>query len=136
MGARYREMEIRTASPEMVIVKLYEGAIRFIRNAKGFQEEGAVAHRATAIGKALAIVNELQNSLNLEDGGEIATNLDALYVFVSERLLEANARGSVQALDEASKVLTTLNEAWVAISRGSVDFDARRIGDAVEGSAP
>ena len=117
MGARYREMEIRTATPEMVVVKLYEGALRFIRTAKASQDSGKIAARATAIGKALAIVNELQHSLNLKQGGEIAKNLDALYFYVTDRLLEANVRGTVQPLDEASGVLSTLNEAWVEISK-------------------
>ena len=117
MGARYREMEIKTATPEMVIVKLYEGALRFLRQARDCQESGQVAGRATALAKALAIVNELQQSLNLEQGGEIAKNLDSLYFYVTDRLLEANVRGTVQPLDEASSVLTTLNEAWVEISK-------------------
>lgn len=117
MGARYREMEIKTATPEMVIVKLYEGALRFIRSARTHQEAGQVAGRATAIAKTLAIVNELQHSLNLKEGGEIAANLDSLYFYVTDRLLEANVRGTVQPLDEASGVLSTLNEAWVEISK-------------------
>lgn len=121
MGARYREMEIRTATPEMVVVKLYEGALRFIRTAKSSQESGKVAARATAIAKTLAIVNELQHSLNLKQGGEIAKNLDALYFYVTDRLLEANVRGTIQPLDEASGVLSTLNEAWVEISRRPSD---------------
>lgn len=110
-------MEIKTATPEMVVVKLYEGALRFIRSARSAQEAGQVASRATSIGKALAIVSELQNSLNLEEGGEIARNLDALYFYVTDRLLEANVRGTTQPLDEASSVLATLNEGWVEISR-------------------
>lgn len=117
MGARYREMEIKTATPEMLVVKLYEGALRFIRMARTSQEAGKVASRATAIAKTLAIVNELQHSLNLQEGGEIARNLDSLYFYVSDRLLEANARGTVQPLDDASGVLSTLNEAWVEIAR-------------------
>ncbi|MBB85567.1 MAG: flagellar export chaperone FliS [Deltaproteobacteria bacterium] len=110
-------MEIKTATPEMVIVKLYEGALRFLRQAKQSQTEGDVAGRANAIARTLAIVSELQQSLNLEQGGEIAKNLDSLYFYVTDRLLEANARGSVQPLDEASGVLSTLNEAWVEISK-------------------
>lgn len=117
MGARYREMEIKTATPEMVIVKLYEGALRFLRQAKECQESGQVAGRATAIAKALAIVNELQTSLNLEQGGEIAHNLDSLYFYVTDRLLEANVRGTVQPVEEARGVLATLLEAWVEISK-------------------
>jgi len=110
-------MEIKTATPEMVIVKLYEGALRFIRAAKANQESGKIAGRAAAIAKSLAIINELQHSLNLEDGGDIARNLDSLYFYVTDRLLEANVRGTVQPLDDASGVLSTLNEAWVEVAR-------------------
>ncbi len=117
MGTRYREMEIRTATPEMIVVKLYEGAIRFVRQAKRAQESGKVPARASAIAKALAIVNELQQSLNLDQGGEIASNLDALYFFVTDRLLEANVRGSLQPLADAEDILVTLNEAWVEIAQ-------------------
>lgn len=117
MGARYREMEIKTATPEMVIVKLYEGALRFIRTAESCQERNDVAGRAAAITKALAIVNELQHSLDLEKGGEIAGNLDSLYFYVTDRLLAANARASVEAMREAAGILSTLNEAWAEIAR-------------------
>ena len=114
-------MEIRTATPEMVIVKLYEGALRFIRAARSHQEAGHIAGRATSIAKALAIVNELQHSLNLERGGEIARNLDSLYFFVTDRLLEANLRGTLVPLDVAAGILSTLNEAWVEIARRPVE---------------
>ena len=124
MGARYREMEIKTATPEMVIVKLYEGALRFIRVARASQESGEVAGRATAIGKTLAIVAELQQSLNLEKGGEVARKLDSLYFYVTDCLLEANVRGTGQPLDDASMVLSTLNEAWVEISRRPVGVES------------
>lgn len=110
-------MEIKTASPEGVIVKLYEGALRFLRQAKRCHSEGDVAGRATAVGKTLAIVNELQQSLDLEKGGEIARNLDALYFYVTDRLLEANLRSTEQALEDSMGVLETLHEAWAEISR-------------------
>ena len=126
MGARYREMEIRTATPEIIIVKLYEGALRLIRAARTHQEAGHIAGRASSIAKALAIVNALQHSLNLERGGEIAHNLDSLYFFVTDRLLEANLRGSIAPLDVAASILSTLNEAWVEIAR-------RPIGEAAVG---
>ena len=133
MGARYREMEIRTATPEMVIVKLYEGALRFIRAARSHQEAGHIAGRATSIAKALAIVNELQHSLNLERGGEIARNLDSLYFFVTDRLLEANLRGSIAPLDVAAGILSTLNEAWIEIARRPIEAaNGELIGDAAQ----
>lgn len=124
-------MEIKTATPEMVIVKLYEGALRFIRNAKRHQEAGEIAGRATSIAKSLAIVNELQHSLNLEQGGDIARNLDALYFYVTDCLLEANVRGTEQPLDAASMVLSTLNEAWVEIAKRPVGSASASVDDEV-----
>lgn len=127
-------MEIKTATPEMVIVKLYEGALRFLRQAKECHAAGQVAGRATAIAKALAIVNELQQSLNLEQGGEIARNLDSLYVYVTDRMLDANVRGTVQPLDEASGVLSTLNEAWTEIAKRPAGDPEARSADAAASS--
>ncbi len=110
-------MEIRTATPEMIIVKLYEGAMRFIRVAKDAHVGGRLEERGNAISRTLAIVGELQQSLNMDAGGEISRNLDSLYLFVSDRLLEANVKGRIGALDEALAVIGELHTAWVEIAR-------------------
>jgi flagellar protein FliS len=130
VGARYREMEIRTASPEMLIVKLYEGAVRFIRVARESHHKGRLQERGNAISRALAIVAELQQSLNMEVGGDITKNLDALYLFVTDRLLEANVKGRVEALDEAQSVLQELNVAWVEIAKNPPSPEALAVGTA------
>lgn len=117
MGARYREMEIKTATPEMLIVKMYEGAMRFIRVAREAHMAGRVGDRGNAISRSLAIISELQQSLNMQAGGEIASNLDSLYMFITDRLLEANVRGRVEALDEVTDVLAELHGAWVEIAK-------------------
>ncbi len=124
MGSRYTEMEIRTASPEMLVVKMYEGAIRFTRRARESHNAGRVAERGAAISRALAIVSELQNCLNFDQGGEISRNLESLYLFVTDRLLEANMRGRAEALEEALGVLGTLSEAWVEIARSPAGSQA------------
>ena len=109
-------MGIRTATPEQLVVMLYEGAIQQILRARTFHEQGKLGERGSAISRALAIVGELQHSLDLEAGGDIARNLHGLYFFVSDRLLEANVANRIQALDEAVEVLKTLHEAWVEVS--------------------
>lgn len=118
MGRRYREMEVMTATPEMLVVRLYEGAIRQSRLALEHLGAGRIHERGVALSKVLAIVGELQGCLDFERGGEIARNLDALYVFVSDRLLEANLRGSGAPIEESIRVLETLLSAWVEIARG------------------
>ena len=119
MGYRYQEMDVATASPETLIVKLYDGAIRHARVAKEHHEAGRIGERGLAISKSLAIVSELMNALDFERGGEVATNLRALYEFVTNRLLEANMHGRGQAIDEAVSVLARVNEAWSEIARGA-----------------
>ena len=116
MGARYKELGIRTATPEQLVVLLYEGAMQQIQRAGAFHEQGKLGERGAAISRALAIVGELQHSLDQDAGGEIAGNLHSLYFFVSDRLLEANMTNRVGALGEALGVLKTLHEAWAVIA--------------------
>ncbi len=117
MGARYREVEIRTATPEMLIVKLYEGLQRFIRRAQKASADDDYRVRAESISRAVAIVNELQQSLNMEAGGEIAANLDALYTYVTERLVTANVDRNDAALGECLQVTRPLLEAWQQVAQ-------------------
>jgi len=116
LGARYREVDLQTTSPEGLIVKLYEGAIRFARRAREHGEAGRVGERGEAISRSMALVNELRQGLDFESGGEIAVNLEALYIFASDRLLEANLSGQLSELDDAVRVLEPLLEAWREIA--------------------
>lgn len=124
MGNRYLEMEIQTATPEMLVVKLYEGAMRSARRAQELHGQGRLGDRGRSISKALAIVGELQDALDLEAGGEIAQNLRRLYFFVSDRLLDASVNGRMESIDEALRVLEPLYGAWVEIARGGVPRNA------------
>lgn len=122
---RYREVDITTASPETLVVKLYEGAIRNARAAVLHHEAGRIGERGRAISKAIAIVSELSSALDMEQGGEIASNLSGLYGFVNEQLVEANLQGSTDRIEDALRVLDILAEAWVEVARSA---DARRAG--------
>ena len=108
MGRRYREMEILGASPEMLVVKMYEGALRFTRLAMKHHRAGRIGDRGIAISRALAIVHELRVSLDHEVAAEISDQLDALYGFAMDRLIEANSRGRVGALEEVLEQLAGL----------------------------
>ena len=120
---QYLAMDITTASPEMLVVKLYEGAIRNARAALVHQREGRVGERGRAISKAIAIVSELSSALDMERGGEIASNLSGLYGFVNEQLVEANLEGRQERIEDALRILDILAEAWVEVARIA---DARR----------
>ncbi|MFM0357768.1 flagellar export chaperone FliS [Paraburkholderia nemoris] len=111
------ETGVMGASPHRLIVMLYQGARQAIAQARMHVQQGNVPARGEAIGKAIQIVESgLQLSLNLEVGGEIAERLDALYSYMSRRLLEANIKESEAMLVEVDGLLATLEEAWIGIA--------------------
>jgi flagellar protein FliS len=112
----YRQTQVQSRTPLELVVMLYDGAIRFIGTARGAIERRDIPARRDALQRALAIVAELQNTLNLEAGGEIAASLDRLYTYVTDRLITAAAQNSVAPLDEARKVLETLRDGWSTIA--------------------
>ena len=95
---------------------LYDGAIRFVGEARSAMARQDVGARGEAISRALTIVAELQNTLNIEDGGTIAQELDRLYTYINTRLLDVTLKKDAGALDEVEKVLVTLRDGWVQIA--------------------
>ena len=75
-------------------------------------EAGDVPRKGELIGKAIGLVDGLRMSLDVEAGGGLAENLEALYDYMSRRLVEANVHSSVRALDEVSSLLRELAEGW------------------------
>jgi flagellar protein FliS len=112
----YRRLELGSSSREVVVLRLFEAALRHCRSAREHQREGRVRERSQAASKALAIVGELQRVLDFERGGEIARELDRLYLFVCDRLVDACLQGRAEAFDEALRVLEPLCEGWSAIA--------------------
>jgi flagellar protein FliS len=111
------ETGVMGASPHRLIVLLYQGARQAIAQARMHLQLGNVPDRGMAISKAIRIVESgLQQSLNLEVGGEIAQRLNALYSYMARRLLEANIKQSEAMLVEVDGLLATLEEAWVGIA--------------------
>lgn len=107
----YRRMEAESRSPMELVVMLYDGAIRFVGEARAAIARNDVRARTEATRRALEIVSELQNTLNVKDGGDIARELDRLYTYISEKLL-AVTRGDAAAAEEIHKLLGTLREGF------------------------
>src|SRR4051794_30704629 len=83
----YRESAVMTASPEQLVVMLYDGAIRFLRQAEAALAEQAWENAFERLSRAEAIVDELLATLNM-DAGEIAERLQGIYVFCKRCLIE------------------------------------------------
>lgn len=110
------ETSVNTASPHQLIVLLFDGARKAIIIAKAGIENGDVPGKGRAITQAIDIIlNGLRASLNVEEGGNLAENLYALYDYMARRLLHANLNNDTAALDEVLALLTEIHSAWVAI---------------------
>ena len=115
----YRRIEAESRSPMELVVMLYDGAIRFVGEARAAHAKKDIGARGDAISRAMTIVSELQNTLNVEDGGTIAQELDRLYTYINARLLDVTAKKDATGLDDAEKVLGTLREGWAQIASTS-----------------
>jgi flagellar secretion chaperone FliS len=115
----YLESRILSASPLDLVNILYEHAIIEIQQARQSLARGDVAARSRSILKAIAIIGELQSSLDHEAGGEIAANLGQLYQYMRARLTAGNLRQSDAPFAEVTRLLESLGDAWRAIAKGS-----------------
>jgi len=112
---------VMDASPHRLIQMLLEGALTRILTAKGFMQQGNLAKKGESIGSAISIVEGLKASLDMEKGGEISQNLDALYQYVNTVLLKANINNDISLLNEAGKLLSEIKIGWDGIAPGTTD---------------
>ena len=109
---KYKNTSIQSASREKLLLMMYEGAIKFTKRAIKAAEEKKIAERCENIGRAFDVVMELNNTLDHKVGGEIAKNLEQLYMFITEQYTKANLSGSAEPLKASLKVLETLYDGW------------------------
>jgi flagellar protein FliS len=110
------ESGILAASPHQRIVMLFDSYQASIRIARLHMQAGHIAEKGKAITKAINIVSQgLRASLDLEQGGDIAVQLDQLYDYVIRVLLRANLNNDDTALTTAAELLENVAAAWRAI---------------------
>jgi flagellar protein FliS len=105
-------MQVTTASPEKILLLLYDGAINFSKIALDRMNKKDISGKGTYLSKALAIVTELMNTLNHEVGGEIAADLHRLYIYLIGEFTKANINNDAKSLENALVILTTLRDTW------------------------
>lgn len=115
---KYKATSVQSASREKILLMLYEGAIKFTKRAILAIEKGDVAERGTNIGRAYDIILELTNTLDHKVGGELAAQLEQLYMFITDQYTQANISGDKQHLENALSILNTLYEGWVQAVEG------------------
>ena len=112
----YQDNAVTTQSKGRLIVMLYDGAIRFLRLAIKEIENNSYEAKGRYINKAIDILNELNVVLDMDAGGEVAGNLRKLYVFMINRLSEANIQSDPQLIRDVIKLMEELNSSWKAIT--------------------
>ena len=107
---------LASADPFEVTQMIMEGALESMKIAKINIENQDLENKSKFIAKATTIIDSLRLSLDYEAGGEISTNLSALYRYMSERLLEASIENDITKIDEVIDLLSGIKGAWDKIS--------------------
>ncbi|KTD09523.1 flagellar export chaperone FliS [Legionella jamestowniensis] len=113
---QYKSIELQTridtASPHELIHLLLQGARSHIATAQGNIQRNQISEKGEHISKSISIIEGLRSSLDHENGGEIAANLDRLYEYIQRILLKANLDNDVNLLTQANTLLAEIHQAW------------------------
>lgn len=107
--------EATEASPHRIIQMLMSGFLERVAYAKGNMERKEFAKKSEYIGKAIGIINGLRSGLDMDKGGEIAENLNDLYEYMNQRLIQANATNDIEILNEVYSLMLEVKQGWDAI---------------------
>jgi flagellar protein FliS len=120
----YKTIATQTAPPGQLVLMLYEGAIRFLERAlAGFQHEDPLEFNATInnnVIRAQEILNELNNSLDLQQGGDLAVTLRRLYNYMNRQLTLSNTRKLPEGIHDTVERLSVLRDAWSEMLRQQI----------------
>jgi flagellar secretion chaperone FliS len=111
----YTESSVLTAPPERLVVMLYDGAIRFLRQAGTAMRSGNRDVALVRVQRAEAIINELNYTLDMGQG-QVATQLRSIYLFCKRHLSEALIERDPEKVDEVIRLLGELREAWEQVA--------------------
>ncbi|MCB9478814.1 MAG: flagellar export chaperone FliS [Deltaproteobacteria bacterium] len=114
--AAYASNDVNTANRLQLLIMLYEGAIRFMSRANEAMKAGNLADKGLYLHKAQAIIDEFKGTLDFSASKDLATELERLYDFITDRLHAANMRNDRRSLAEAMKITGILRDAWVELS--------------------
>jgi flagellar secretion chaperone FliS len=117
LAQAYRQVSVETsvgsASPYRLVEMLFDGYMEALAQARGAMQLRQIEAKGKAISRAARIVDEgLKAGLNLTDGGNLAADLRDLYEYVSMRLVLANVRNDENILDECTRLIEPLRQAW------------------------
>jgi flagellar protein FliS len=107
---------VAAADPHRLILMLLDGALERVAGARGCIMRNDLTEKAQLVHRAVCILGELQASLDHSAGGLVARNLGELYDYMTRTLLAASARNNGQQMEEVSKLLREIRDAWAAMN--------------------
>jgi flagellar secretion chaperone FliS len=112
----YKTNSITTQTPGQIVVLLYEGAIKFLKQGAQAMENKQYAEKGSLLGRATDIIGELNASLDLEVGGEIARNLRNLYIFMIQEITRASFQNDPEKVRGVVGCLEELLDGWKQVA--------------------
>ena len=107
------ESAVMSASQQQLIIMLFDGALSALVRARLFLQDGNIPAKGQALSKAINIIeNGLKLGLDEDNGDELTQNLIALYAYMVRRLLQANVRNDVNAIEEVENLLRNIADGW------------------------
>jgi flagellar protein FliS len=136
--AAYQTVQVTTTDRGRLLLMMYEGAIKFLKQARSGLEEDDIAKFCRFLSKGQAIIAELMNTLDFEKGGTIARDLDRLYDFMLFYLTEANLYRDAQRITKVIALIDTIYSAYKEIIEGNksettltAPEEAEKVGEAL-----
>jgi len=122
------DSQLSAASPHKIVQMLMAGAIERLIQGKAAMEAGNNPKKGERLGKALDIVISLRSCLSMDDGGDIAQNLDQLYEFMITQITEANHKNDPQPIDDVIEIIREIKSAWDQIPAEYHNLTANDVG--------
>ena len=135
--AAYQKTNVNTASQGRLVVLLYEGAVKHLKaalnlfDANDKLKAGDIEQFGIHLQKTQAIITELQVSLDMEKGGDIARNLMSLYVYFNEELMDATISHNKQKIEFVLSKVDELADAWRSIANSTANAPAAKVQSAL-----
>jgi len=122
------DSQLSSASPHKVVQMLMSGAIERLIQGKAAMAQGNIPVKGERLGKALDIIISLRGCLSMEDGGDIASNLDQLYEFMITQITTANQENIPQPIDDVIDIIREIKSAWDQIPSEYHNLTASDVG--------
>jgi len=117
----YTESAVLSASPGQLVVMLYDGAIRFLQQSSAAVQAGNKSIAREKLFRADSIINELNNTLDMEQGGEVAERLRSIYLWTKKHMIEGLSEDNHLKIDQSVETLKELREAWAQTANANVE---------------